>query len=122
VVTEPELCEEPLDVAPLDVDELSSSSEDEPLVVEASFEVELPAVVELLERDVLACCAAVAVAELAPMEPVAAMTPKASAKVATATTTTRRRIVRMRRARSRRRSRTRSEVEAGGGVEGMPAS
>jgi hypothetical protein len=112
------LDEEPLS-EPLDVDE-SSSPDDEPVVVEASLDVELPAVV-VLERDVLACCVAlVDAAELAPRYPVVAIAPKASANVASAAAVTLRRMVRMRRARSRRRSRTRPET--GGGVEGMPAT
>jgi hypothetical protein len=57
-----------------------------------------------------------------PSEPVAAMVPKASAKVASAVATTRRRMTAIRRARARRRSRTRSAFEVGGGVEGMQAS
>jgi 4-amino-4-deoxy-L-arabinose transferase-like glycosyltransferase len=54
-------------------------------------------------------------AELAPIEPVAAMTPKASAKVASAAAAIRRRILLMRRARARIRSRTTLEV----GFSGM---
>jgi hypothetical protein len=74
VVTEPELCDEPVDEEPVDeepVDEPlaadeSSSPEDDPLDVDASFDVELPVVVEL-EREVLACCVAFVDAdELAP--------------------------------------------------------
>jgi hypothetical protein len=57
-----------------------------------------------------------------PSEPLAAMVPKAMAKVASAAATTRRRMTAIRRARARRRSRTRSVCEVGGGVEGMRAS
>ena len=57
-----------------------------------------------------------------PSEPVAAMVPKASAKVASAVATTRRRMTAIRRARARRRSRTRSAFGVGGGVEGMQAT
>ena len=66
--------------------------------------------------------AAVLADELVPRLPVAAITPKASAKVASAPAVIRRRIILMRRARARRRWRTRSGFEAGGGVEAMPAS
>ena len=57
-----------------------------------------------------------------PSEPLAAIVPKAIAKVASAAATTRRRMIEIRRARARRRSRTRSAFEVGGGVEGMRAS
>ena len=68
MVTEPELCDEPVDEEPVDeplpLEDESSSPEDEPLAVEASFDVELPVV---LEREVLACCVAFVDAdELAP--------------------------------------------------------
>ena len=66
--------------------------------------------------------AAVLADELVPRLPVAAITPKASAKVASAAAVIRRRIILMRRARALRRWRTRSGFEAGGGVEAMPAS
>jgi hypothetical protein len=69
-----------------------------------------PVVVERLDAFV------VVAAELAPRLPVAAITPKASAKVASAAAVTRRRIILRRRARARRRWRTRS------GFEAMPAS
>jgi hypothetical protein len=62
------------------------------------------------------------VAPLLPSEPLAAMVPKAMAKVASAAAMTRRRMTAIRRARARRRSRTRSACEVGGGVEGMRAS
>jgi hypothetical protein len=64
----------------------------------------------------------VVAAEVAPRLPVAAITPKASAKVASAAAVIRRRIIRMRWARAARRWRTRSGLEARAGVEGMPAS
>jgi len=57
-----------------------------------------------------------------PSEPVAAIVPKAIAKVDSAAATTRRRMSEIRRARVRRRSRTRSSFEVGGGVEGMRPS
>ena len=57
-----------------------------------------------------------------PSEPLAAIVPKAIAKVASAAATTRRRMTAIRRARARRRSRTRSAFGVGGGVEGMRAS
>ena len=66
-------------------------------------------------------CVAPLVAVL-PSEPLAAIVPKAIAKVASAEATTRRRMSEIRRARARRRSRTRSAFEVGGGVEGMRAS
>jgi hypothetical protein len=62
----------------------------------------------------------VVAAEPAPRLPVAAITPKASAKVASAAAVILRRIIRIRWARAARRWRTRSGFEAGG-VEGMPA-
>ena len=62
------------------------------------------------------------VAAVLPSEPLAAIVPKAIAKVASAAATTRRRMIEIRRARARRRSRTRSAFGVGGGVEGMQAS
>ena len=59
--SDPELCDEPLDV------EESSSPDDDPVVVEASLDVELPVVVEPLAREVLACC--VALVDAAELEP-----------------------------------------------------
>jgi hypothetical protein len=96
--------EEPLAVEPLDVDPLAVTS----AVVAVSDEPE-PDCVE-------------PVVAVLPSEPVAAMVPKASAKVASAAATTRRRMLAIRRARARRRSRTRSACEVGGGVEGMRPS
>lgn len=57
-----------------------------------------------------------------PSEPVAAIVPKAIAKVDSAAAKTRRRMSEIRRARARRRSRTKSSLEVGGGVEGMRPS
>ena len=108
---------------------VEESSEDDPLVEESSDDeplppddpvVEDPVVVELVEVDPFDAFVVVA-AELAPRLPVAAITPKASAKVARAAAVMRRRIILMRRARSRSRLRT-SGFEVGGGVAGMPAS
>ena len=98
---------------------------------EPSLEVEP---LELEESSVVVALAVVAVSDwpeplwvaslvaVLPSEPLAAIVPKAIAKVASAAATTRRRIVAIRRARARRRSRTRSAFEVGGGVEGMRAS
>ena len=106
-----------------------SLPEEDPLVEESSDDdpqlpddpvVEDPVVVELVEVDPFDAFVVVA-AELAPRLPVAAITPKASAKVASAAAVMRRRIILMRRARSRSRLRT-SGFEVGGGVAGMPAS
>jgi hypothetical protein len=104
-----ELCEEPSDEE-LRVEE---SSEEDP-VVEVSV-VEVPVVDDPFDAFV------VVAVELAPRLPVAAITPKASAKVASAPAVIRRRIILMRRARSRSRLRT-SGFEEGGAVTGMPAS
>ena len=95
------------------------SSDDEPLLPDDPV-VEDPVVVELVVVDPFEAFVVVA-AELAPRLPVAAITPKASAKVASAAAVMRRRIILMRRARSRSRLRT-SGFEVGGGVAGMPAS
>ena len=100
---------------------------------EELLEVE-PLEPELEESSVVVALAVVAVSDwpeplcvaslvaVLPSEPLAAIVPKAIAKVASAAATTRRRIVAIRRARARRRSRTRSAFEVGGGVEGMRAS
>jgi hypothetical protein len=105
---------EPLDVEPLEVESLDV----EPLEVE-SLDVAL-AVVPVSDWPEVVCVEPV-VAVL-PSDPVAAIVPKAMAKVASAAATTRRRMIEIRRARARRRSRTRSGLEVGGGVEGMRAS
>jgi hypothetical protein len=125
-VPELELCEELLEDESLPeedplVEESSDeeSSDDEPVLPDAPV-VEDPVVVELVEVDPFDAFVVVA-AELAPRLPVAAITPKASAKVASAAAVMRRRIILMRRARSRSRLRT-SGFEVGGGVAGMPAS
>jgi hypothetical protein len=99
--------EEPLDVEPLDVDELS---------LEVAFAgVAVPDWPEVV-------CVEPVVAAL-PSEPLAAIVPKAIAKVASAAATTRRRMSEIQRARARRRSRARSAFGVGGGVvEGMQAS
>ena len=99
---------EPLEVEPVDEDESSS------------LDVML-AVVEVSDWPEFVCVVEPVVA-VPPSEPLAAIVPKASAKVASATAVTRRRMIEIRRARSRRRSRTRSAFEVRGGVEGMGAS
>jgi hypothetical protein len=116
VTAEPELWfddeEEPLDVEPLE--------EAEPLELEESSVVVTFAVVAVSDWPELVGVESVAV--VLPSEPLAAMVPKAMAKVASAAAMTRRRMTAIRRARARRRSRARSAGEAGGGVEGMRAS
>jgi hypothetical protein len=97
------LCDED---EPLDEDELLP---DEPLDVDPLDAVPVSVVLVVVEPlDAFVVVAA----ELAPRLPVAAITPKASAKVASAAAVVRRRIVRMRRARACRRWRTRSGFEA----------
>jgi hypothetical protein len=86
---------------------------------ESSLDVML-AVVAASDCPELVCVESV-VAVL-PSDPVAAIVPKAIAKVASAAATTRRRMIEIRRARARRRSRTRSGFRVGGGVEVMRAS
>jgi hypothetical protein len=120
-----ELCE-PLDDEELLEDEpLDEESSDEELFVEESSEEdpldEEPLSVVLVVDEPFDAFVVVA-AEVEPRLPVAAITPKASAKVASAAAVIRRRIILMRWARAARRWRTRSGFEAGGGVEGMPAS
>jgi hypothetical protein len=130
-----ELCE-PLDEEPLDDDE---PLDDEPLVDESSEEElsdeespddpllpedplgEEPLSAVLVVDEPFDAFVVVA-AELEPRLPVAAITPNASAKVASAAAVIRRRIILMRWARAARRWRTRSGFEARGGVGGMPAS
>jgi hypothetical protein len=130
-----ELCEPLVEDEPLD-DESSDeelfveeSSEEDPLVVESSDDPLLPE--DPLDEEPLSVVLVVdepfdafvvVAAEVEPRLPVAAITPKASAKVASAAAVIRRRIILMRCARAARRWRTRSGFEAGGGVEGMPAS
>jgi hypothetical protein len=116
----------PLEVEPLDddessllVDELSLLEVVVPEPEESSLDVAF-AVVAVSDWPEVVCVESV-VAVL-PSEPLAAIVPKAIAKVASAAATTRRRILAIRRARARRRSRTRSAFEVGGGVEGMRAS
>ena len=92
----------------------------EPVELEESSLVVAFAVVAVSDWPEVVCVASLAV--VLPSEPVAAIVPKAIAKVASAAATTRRRIVAIRRARARRRSRTRSAFEVGGGVEGMRPS
>jgi hypothetical protein len=139
-----ELCEpldeelledEPLDEEPSD-EELfrAESSEEDPLVEESSEDESSDdplAPEDPLDEDPLSVVLVVdepfdafvvVAAEVEPRFPVAAITPKASAKVASAAAVIRRRIILMRWARAARRWRTRSGFEAGGGVEGMPAS
>jgi hypothetical protein len=128
-----ELCEEPLEdepllELPLDVDPLLVEPvEVDPVVDESSVDelseeepVEESSVDESVV-DVPFEAFVVVAAELAPRLPVAAITPNASAKVASAAAVIRRRIILMRRARSRSRLRT-SGFDVGGGVAGMPAS
>jgi hypothetical protein len=130
-----ELCEpledaELLEDEPLDEESsdeelfVEESSEEDPLVVESSDDPLLPddplSVVLVVDEPFDAFV--VVAAEVEPRLPVAAITPNASAKVASAAAVIRRRIVLMRWARAARRWRTRSGFEAGGGVEGMPAS
>jgi hypothetical protein len=101
---------EPLDVEPLDVEplEVESLDEDEsslledvvPELEESSREVTL-AVVAVSDWPEVVCVESVAA--MLPSEPVAAIVPKASAKVASAVATTRRRMIEIRRARARRR-------------------
>jgi hypothetical protein len=113
--------DEPLPELPLDevpVPELPLDEEplpDEPLVEVPVVEVPVVVVVDPFDAFV------VVAAELVPRLPVAAITPKASAKVASAAAVIRRRIILMRRARSRSRLRT-SGFEVGVGVAGMPSS
>jgi hypothetical protein len=120
-VPELELWEELLEDESLPEEDplVEESSDDDPLLPDDPV-VEDPVVVELVEVDPFDAFVVVA-AELAPRLPVAAITPKASAKVASAAAVMRRRIILMRRARSRSRLRT-SGFEVGGGVAGMPAS
>jgi hypothetical protein len=111
---------EPLDVEPLDEDEESSLLDDVvPELDESSLDVAL-AVVAVSDWPELVCVESVGA--VLPSEPVAAIVPKAIAKVASAAATTRRRMIEIRRARARSRSRTRSGFGVGGGVEVMRAS
>jgi hypothetical protein len=110
---------EPLEVEPLDEDESSLLEDDVPALEESSLEVTLAVVAVSDWPEVVWVESVVAVL---PSEPLAAIVPKAIAKVARAVATTRRRMTAMRRARARRRSRTRSAFGVGGGVEGMQAS
>jgi hypothetical protein len=119
--------EDPLDVDPLDDEGSSLFDEEEsslledvvPEFEESSLVVAL-AVVAVSDWPEVVCVESVVA--LAPSEPVAAIVPKAIAKVASAAATTRRRMIEIRRARARRRSRTRSGFGVGGGVEVMRAS
>jgi hypothetical protein len=119
-----ELCEpfddEPLDDEPLAEESSEDESSDDPLLPEDPVD-EVPLSVVLVVDEPFDAFVVVAT-EVEPRLPVAAITPKASAKVASAAAVIRRRIIPMRRARAARRWRTRSGFEAGGGVEGMPAS
>jgi hypothetical protein len=93
----------------------------EPLEVEESSSPEATlAPVAVSDWPEVACVESLVAA--LPSEPVAAIVPKAIAKVDSAAATTRRRMSEIRRARARRRSRTRSSVEVGEGVEGMRPS
>jgi hypothetical protein len=99
---------------------LDEESSDDPLLPEDPLDDEPVSVVLVVDEPFDAFV--VVAAEVEPRLPVAAITPKASAKVASAAAVIRRRIILMRWARARRRWRTRSGFEAGGGVEAMPAS
>jgi hypothetical protein len=128
VTDEPELWfddeDEPLEVEPLEVEALDEGESSSPADVVLEF-VESPLEVTLAVLAVSDCpevvCVEPVVAAL-PSDPVAAIVPKAIAKVASAAATMRRRMSEIRRARARRRSRTRSSFEVGGGVEGMRSS
>ena len=108
---------DPLEVEPLDEDESSLLEDVVPELEELSLELAVVAVSDWPEPVCVESVAAVL-----PSEPLAAIVPKAIAKVASAAATTRRRMTEIRRARARRRSRTRSVFGVGGGVEGMQAS
>ena len=110
---------DPLEVEPLDEDESSLLEDVVPELEELSLELAL-AVVAVSDWPEPVCVESVAA--VLPSEPLAAIVPKAIAKVASAAATTRRRMTEIRRARARRRSRTRSVFGVGGGVEGMQAS
>ena len=110
---------EPLEVEPLDEDESSLLEDVVPELEESSLDVTL-AVVAVSDWPEVVCVESV-VAVL-PSEPLAAIVPKAIAKVARAAATTRRRMIEIRRERALRRSRPRSALGVGGGVEGMQAS
>jgi hypothetical protein len=110
---------EPLEVEPLDEDEPSLPEDVVPEFEELSLDVTLAVVAVSDWPDVVCVESLVAVL---PSEPVAAIVPKAIAKVDSAAATTRRRMSEIRRARARRRSRTRSSLGVGGGVEGMRPS
>ena len=86
---------------------------------EVSLDVAL-AVVAASDCPEVVCVASVD--PVLPSDPLAAIAPKAIAKVASAVAATRRRMTAIRRARARSRSRTRSAFGVGGGVEGMRAS
>ena len=93
----------------------------EPLEVEESSSPEATlAVVAVSDWPEVVCVASLAA--VLPSEPVAAIVPKAIAKVDSAAATTRRRMSEIRRARARRRSRTRSSFEVGEGVDDMRPS
>ena len=84
----------------------------EPLEVEESSSPEATlAVVAVSDWPEVVCVASLAA--VLPSEPVAAIVPKAIAKVDSAAATTRRRMIEIRRARARRRSRTRSAFGVG---------
>jgi hypothetical protein len=99
---------------------LEDESSDDPLLPADPLDEVPLSVVLVVDRPFDAFV--VVAAEVEPRLPVAAIAPKASAKVASAAPVIRRRIIPMRRARAARRWRTRSGFEAGGGVEGMPAT
>jgi hypothetical protein len=115
-----ELCEDEELLDELEEESSEDESSDDPLLPADPLEEEPVSVVVVVDEPFDAFV--VVAAELEPRLPVAAITPKASAKVASAAAVIRRRIILIRWARAARRWRTRSGFEAGGGVEGMPAS
>jgi hypothetical protein len=115
-----ELCDDEELLDELEEESSEDESSDDPLLPADPLEEEPVSVVVVVDEPFDAFV--VVAAELEPRLPVAAITPKASAKVASAAAVIRRRIILIRWARAARRWRTRSGFEAGGGVEGMPAS
>jgi hypothetical protein len=115
-----ELCDDEELLDELEEESSEDESSDDPLLPADPLEEEPVSVVVVVDEPFDAFV--VVAAELEPRLPVAAITPKASAKVASAAAVIRRRIILMRWARATRRWRTRSGFEPGGGVEGMPAS
>jgi hypothetical protein len=115
-----ELCDDEELLDELEEESSEDESSDDPLLPADPLEEEPVSVVVVVDEPFDAFV--VVAAALEPRLPVAAITPKASAKVASAAAVIRRRITLIRWARAARRWRTRSGFEAGGGVEGMPAT